>query len=271
VAQAARPPLVVLAPCYGCRRGGSDAPSVDAGERLVPGERVDVPRGATLLLRWEIGGGEDSQEEIRGPAAVVVTSSGEIATEPAEPPPGGAAPATEPRARDVTEDPLAEWRAAQAALAARDRAGAERRLRALLAMASGAPDLRERASFALAELELARGATDSARVRLEALRTSGDPDLVADAAFLEARASDTPLERAALLRHYVLGRPPSPYRERAMVDEALALLDAGEVGAARERARELRAGGPLPSVVAAAVARLERELAEQPSSPTGGR
>ncbi len=143
-------------------------------------------------------------------------------------------------------------------------AAAERRLRVLLALSSGPPSLRERASFALAELELARGAKDGdARTRLEALRASPDAALAADAVLLEGRATDSAQERAALYARYLAADPPSPYRELAVVDQGLALLEAGDIAGARARAASLRAAGPVPVVATASLARLERALAKE--------
>jgi hypothetical protein len=254
--------VVATAPCFGCRRAGSDTSSVAAGERLVPGERVQVPAGSALLLCWAVGADAADQMAIPGPAAIVVTSSGAIereSVETAEP-----APSSTRSEAAQTEAPEIEWRAAQAALAARDRPRAERHLRSLLALAAPL-GLRERAAFSLAELELARGDTDDARPRLRALQASRDAALAADAFFLEARTTTSPAERAALYARFLAGDPPSPYRERAAVDEALALLEAGDVSGARARAAALRARGHLPEMAADALGRLERALAGEPA------
>jgi hypothetical protein len=252
--------LVATAPCFGCRRAGSDATSVAAGERLVPGERVHVPAGSTLLLCWGIGADAAEQVAIAGPAAIVVTSTGAIETVSVEP---GGVPAMPPRAPAQARDPESVWRAAQAALQAGDRARAEHDLRTLLV--STAPlGLRERAAFALAEIELARGDTDEGRRHLEALRGSPDAELAADAVFLEARTSTSPAERAALYARFLASGPPSPYREQAAVDEAVALLEAGDVSGARARAAALRAKGHLPGIASEALERLERALAAEP-------
>jgi hypothetical protein len=269
-ASEAPPALVALAPCFGCTRAGSEASGTAPGERLVPGERVRVPRGSTLILCFGIGAGAGSELEVSGPATVIVTSSGTVAVEPVEPVawPGG--PRTEsvpvPDGRGESSSTPAEWdvqwRAAQAALRAGERAAAERRLRALLALPSVPPAVGEQASFALAELELARGAKDGdAESRLEVLRGSADAALAADAVFLEAQAAGSPRERAALYARYVATDPPTPYRERAVVDEGLALLEAGDAEGARARVAALRARGAVPRVVAEPLARLERALA----------
>jgi hypothetical protein len=254
-------PLLATAPCFGCRRAGSDASSVAAGERLVPGERVQVPAGSTLLLCWAIGADAGDQIAIDGPAAVVVTATGAVEREEVAEP--ASAASTTRRQTAIAEAPETEWRAAQAALAARDRTRAEHHLRALLGLAAPS-GLRERAAFALAELELARGDTDAALPRLRALQASTDAELAADALFLEARTTTSPAERAALYARFLAGDPPSPYRERAAVDEAFALLEAGDVSGAKARAAALRARGHLPGIAADALERLERALAATP-------
>jgi hypothetical protein len=257
-------PLVALAPCFGCKRAGSDASSVGAGERLVPGERVQVPRGSTLILCFGVEGDEASRVTVSGPATIVVKSTGAVAVERDDPPTVQSALA---RSRPAAGDPLALWHEAQDALGAGDRATAERRLRALLGMAGVSDRLRERASFALAEVELARGAKDDACARLESLLTSADASLGADAAFLEARAAETPGARVAVIARYLAGDPPSPYRERAVVDQGLALFEAGDLAGARARAAALRASGPLPDVVSVALERLESELRARSVAP----
>jgi hypothetical protein len=280
-ADAQPPALVARAPCFGCQRAGSEASGTAAGERLVPGERVSVPSGSTLILCFGIGAGASNELAVSGPATVVVTSNGTVSVEPAEPavaPIGRTsegsgrhetiATAQEPEHRpeapaadSSAPDWEAQWRAAQAALDAGHRGEAERRLRSLLALSSVPAAPRERASFLLAELELARGAPGGdARSRLEALQGSADDALAADAVFLEARAIGSPRERVALFARYVAADPPSPYLETAIVDEAVALLEAGDADAARARVAELRAAGPVPELVAGALARLERAL-----------
>jgi hypothetical protein len=255
---AQRRPLVALAPCFGCTRAGSDAASVRAGERLVPGERVQVPPGATLILCWGIDADEGSHVTVSGPATIVVKSTGDVTIERAD---AQQAPSALSRDQPAAEDPFVRWRAAQEALGAGDRLTAERHLRALLAMAGVGEDLRERASFSVAELELARGAKVQARKRLEGVRATADASLGADVVFLEARVADSPRARAAVIARYLATDPPSPYRERAMADEGLALLDAGDLAGARASAAALRARGHLPDVAVVALERLERELA----------
>jgi hypothetical protein len=270
--EAQLPALVAMAPCFGCQRAGSEASGTAPGERLVPGERVRVPLGSTLILCWGIGAGAGSELEVAGPATVVVRANGTVSVEAAGPALAASASGAVPREPErrseapagdsSAQDWEAQWRAAQAALDAGHRGEAERRLRALLALSSVPTEPRERASFLLAELELARGAGGGdARSRLEALQGSADAALAADAVFLEARAAGSPRDRAALFARYVATDPPSPYRERALVDEALALLEAGDADAARARVAELRAAGPVPEVVAGALASLERALA----------
>jgi hypothetical protein len=255
-------PLVAMAPCFDCSRAGSDAPSVAPGESFVPGERVHVPVGSTLVL----GRSADAwRVDVPGPATAVVTSRGDVETLPPE---RAGAPEV-PARRELKDDAELEWYRAQGAIREGDRAGAERRLRRAMAIAPAFSRLWERACFALAELELARGATAAGRARLAQLRRSADDALVADAVFLEARAAASPRERADLYARYLAGDPPSPYRERAAVDEARALLDAGDIAGARARVAGLRAGSRLPDVAAVALAPLERELAAREAATRG--
>jgi hypothetical protein len=88
-----------------------------------------------------------------------------------------AAPTDAAAAPSTTFAPLPSggdhWSAARNALDRGDRASAESELRALLA-SSADEALSRRAAFMLAELELARGASASGRLRLDELLRSGD-------------------------------------------------------------------------------------------------
>ena len=163
--------------------------------------------------------------------------------------------------RESAESAEAEWNAARAALRAGDRAGAEPRLRALVALADAPARLRDQAEFQLAEIELARGDTARAGARLDALSRSRDPALAADAVFLQARAKHSPRERAEAYARYLAGAPPSPYREQAMVERGSALADAGDIAGARAIVTALRGQATLPEVVHSALEGLERRVA----------
>ncbi len=89
-----------------------------------------------------------------------------------------------------------------------------------------------RASFTLAEMDLAAGDHGRARTRLDALVVCPEPALGADAATLLARTLAAP-ERAAMWKRYLTTNPPRPYFERALLDRAEALLDSGRGAEAR--------------------------------------
>lgn len=247
-------PLIVARACFACVRGDGRLSPVMPGDRLEPGERVHVPGGSTLVLCWSLESADTADREIVGPADL---RAGEwTAARSARPP----EPAPVAVVRGPADDPQGEWRAAQAALRAGDRPTAERHLRALLARTTAPASLRNQASFALAELCLARGAVDDARALLDAPARSSDAPLAADAVFLQARATSSPGDRVALFARYLARRPPSPYREQALVDEAVARADAGDTAGAQALAESLRAAEPVPDVVAPSLARLERRL-----------
>jgi hypothetical protein len=129
---------------------------------------------------------------------------------------------------------------------------------ALPAASSGGT--RERASFALAELELAQGKADDARFLLAPLLDSADPSLAGDAAFLLLGSMPTPRERLDVLDRYLAKPRPSPYLEQAEVERARALLEAGQEADARALVRTLRADPNLPVVARAGLVRIERAL-----------
>ena len=157
-------------------------------------------------------------------------------------------------------DPDQLWRAAQAALGRGDRPLAEHHLRALVAAPRVAPQLFDRASLALAEIELAKDETQSGRTRLASLARSKDPAVAAEAIFLWARATDSAHDRVDGYSRYLQSLPPSPYREQALAEKARALIDAGDKVAARACVAELRASPSLPPVVARSTERLEHDL-----------
>jgi hypothetical protein len=87
-----------------------------------------------------------------------------------------------------------------------------------------------------------------------------DASLAGDAAFLLARSSTTPRERAEILARYLSKPRPTPYREQAMVERAEALLSSGDESAGRAIIRALRAERKLPPVAETGLVRLERSL-----------
>jgi hypothetical protein len=124
----------------------------------------------------------------------------------------------------------------------------------------------ERASFELAELELAHRNVEHARSLLAPLLDSADPSLAGDAAFLLSGSMSTPRERLEVLDRYLATPRPSPYREQAEVERARALLEVGREADARAIVRTLRAEPNLPLVAQPGLARIERALHRAPPS-----
>ncbi|HEY2516450.1 MAG TPA: hypothetical protein VGI39_36520 [Polyangiaceae bacterium] len=252
----ATPALVV-------RRGTARADVAAPHELRTDLARTTAEHGAwsvaafTDRSRVEVTAGEVTVTPLAGGAPVVL-HAGEALDVARE---GHAPPVVAAAAR--VESDLELWVRSDRALERSDRIEAERALGALLAR-SGSPELRERASLRLAELELARGDGAGARGRLAGLLAAREPALAADAALLLARAQATPDRRAATWREYLSTAPPSPYRERAAIERAEALLEAGDVAGARGIVGELEGAPALPDVVKGAVAWLRSRL-------TGGR
>lgn len=128
---------------------------------------------------------------------------------------------------------------------------ADARVRARQGDASGRAELEQlatskdarvarRASFTLAELDLAAGAKDKARTRLDELVVGPESALGADAAMLLSRSYGAPADRAEVWRRYLATNPPSPYAERAQLERADALLDAGRPNDARNILDQVR-------------------------------
>ena len=128
---------------------------------------------------------------------------------------------------------------------------ADARVRARQGDASGRSELEQlstskdarvarRASFTLAELDLASGAKDKARARLDDLVICPEAALGADAAMLLSRSYGSAPERADVWRRYLATNPPSPYAERAQLERAEALLDAGRPNDARNILDQVR-------------------------------
>jgi hypothetical protein len=97
-----------------------------------------------------------------------------------------------------------------------------------------------RASFTLAEIEMASGERDKGRTRLLALATCPDARLAADASTLLARTEATPAGRAETWARYLQTSPPPEYRARALLERAEALFDAGRPQDANAILAELR-------------------------------
>jgi hypothetical protein len=123
---------------------------------------------------------------------------------------------------------------------------------------------RERASFELAEVELAHRNRGHARSLLAPLLDSADPSLAGDAAFLLSGSMSTPRERLDVLDRYLATPRPSPYLEQAEVERARALLEAGREAEARAIVQTLRAEPDLPLVARAGLVRIEGALHRAP-------
>lgn len=97
-----------------------------------------------------------------------------------------------------------------------------------------------RASFTLAEIEMAGGERDRGRARLTELVSCPDVRLAADAATLLAHSERSAAARAESWARYLATSPPSAYRELALLERAEALFDAGRPREANEIIVELR-------------------------------
>jgi hypothetical protein len=113
-----------------------------------------------------------------------------------------------------------------------------------------------RATFTLAELDLAVGDTAKARARLTTLIGSSDPALAHDAAMLLARSHTSARERAVVWSRYLATSPSSPFFERALLARAEALLDAGESAEAKRILNELGQSSKLGPTEKQRLARL---------------
>ena len=135
----------------------------------------------------------------------------------------------------VAVDPVAS---ARARFHDGDAAAARTQLEALIH--SKDAGVARRASFTLAEIEMAGGERDRGRVRLTELVTCPDVRLAADAATLLAHSERSAAARAESWAHYLATSPPSAYRELALLERAEALFDAGRPRDANEIIAELR-------------------------------
>jgi hypothetical protein len=194
-------------------RGGKTAVAVDAGAAIA----IDA-RGASVTAH-------------ASPEAALAGPADEPAEAPAAPPAPAAAAAATP------EEVLAS---ARARAREGDADGARSDLEKLAARSD--PHVARRASFTLAEIELASGAQAKGRERLGDLLACPEPSLAADAATLLARSFAAPADRAAAWGRYLATKPPSPHREKAMLERADALLDARRGGEANAVLDELRRG-----------------------------
>jgi hypothetical protein len=132
--------------------------------------------------------------------------------------------------------PAERWSIATRLFDAGDRGGAERELRQLLReVGAESEPLHVRASFMLAEIELARGNVVEARPRLDTIMLGPDEQLAEDAATLLAQSYPTPGERALVWKRYLATAPPSAREGRARSELcATAPADACKRGSTNE-------------------------------------
>lgn len=224
--------------------------SVDSGRAIVTG-RVSVTVEAGGSMELDPDGSLHVAPPTSAASPAPLSSSVPL-------PSSSNAPAPEPPALAPVSDEERVRRAALAGAAprlvsnpddaisaarARLRTGDTASARAELEQLAQSTDARvaRRASFTLAELDLAAGGDrPRARRRLEDLVTCPEPALGADAATLLARSFNAPRERAAVWQRFLSTHPPRPYYERALLDRAEALLDAGDVAEAKVILEDVR-------------------------------
>jgi hypothetical protein len=141
-----------------------------------------------------------------------------------------------------------------------DAAGARKELEALTHASDAA--VARRAAFTLAEIEMASGEREQGRARLAELMTSPDSRLASDAATLLARSEPSPTWRAEAWRRYLATSPPDAYRDRALLERADALLDAGRTSEASTILKGLR-GATLTEAQQRQLARLSAKASER--------
>jgi hypothetical protein len=152
----------------------------------------------------------------------------------------------------------------EALAGARDRA-VVRAGESLDVLANGSIARAPRATFVLAELELARGDLASARPRLVALAAGPDPSLAEDAALLLARSYPAGRARAEVWRSILASSPGRELRARARVERATELLGAGDADDARAVIADLkREDAPLADPLAQRLHALEARLVTYP-------
>lgn len=220
-------------------------------ELSVPGARV-IAEGATFTVRIDARGVARIAVE---KGHVIVTSLGtkkvqsidagdafEVAvptpaqpTTVATPSAAPSSPTPSPTEARPAGDPVAT---ARARFHDGDSAAARTQLEALIQ----SPDVTvsRRASFTLAEIEMATNDRERGRARLTDLLSTADVRLAADAATLLARSDRTAAARAETWARYLATSRPTDYRERALLERAEALFDANRPREANALLSELR-------------------------------
>ena len=109
---------------------------------------------------------------------------------------------------------------------------------------------------------MATGERERGRARLAELTRSSDVRLASDAATLLARSEPTVAGRAATWERYLATSPPKAYRDRALLERAEALLDAGRMSEANAILDELR-GASLTEAQQRQLERLSAKASER--------
>ncbi len=228
--------------------------------------RVTVTSGSVRLLQ-------------RSPVREHVLTAGESGTLPEVEPAASVVPppAPAPRAELVTPAVVHLPPAAASAptidheaRVARARAG-DPAARLELQHLAGGPEspAARRAAFALAELELATGDKGSAQARLALLFTAPEASLGFDAATLYAHTQPSAPARAEAWRRYLATSPREPYRVRALLARAEALVDGGdtfrrpEIEAILGEVAAAATNEPLPEREARQLERIRHRLRER--------
>jgi hypothetical protein len=229
-------------------RGTARVRSANDVVLVVPGARLSAT-GATFTVRVDDHG--RAHVDVERGKVIVASGTGsvahaqgrsfEIAPEKA-PPSGKAPPAALPKHLEMdpesfTAPPVDKSNVLRAGLMGE--ASTEREELERTAVSSDARAAR-RATFTLAELDLAVGDTGKARERLSSLLSAPDPALAHDAATLLARSYPSASQRASAWGRYLATTPSAPYFERGLLARAEALLDAGETAEAKRILNELQ-------------------------------
>jgi hypothetical protein len=213
--------------------------SVEKGRVVVTATATNDarPLEAGAMLEVSAVAPPAARAVVAAPAAEAALAVPVVPAVPATVPAAVPAPAPAPAA----EETIGAVANARARFHDGDAAGARTQLEGLARSHDGA--VARRAAFTLAEIEMSSGdraERESGRARLKELTVCPDVRLAADAATLLARSEPSAPARAEAWARYLATSPPSPYRERAMLERAEALFDAGRVSDANVVLGELR-------------------------------
>ena len=221
---------------------------------IVPGARIAAPKDATFTVNVdahglahiavESGHLDVSPTAKSGPTSIALDAGAALDVPGNEPVVAPVAPApmvsAVPTAPPASEDTVAQARQRFLGESSPAEKDAARQMLESLAQSKDVAVSR-RAAFTLAEIELATGQRAHGRNRLVELAACPDVRLAADATTLLARTDPSPAARAATWQSFLATSPPSPYRERAMLERAEALFDAGQAADANAVVAQLRA------------------------------